>query len=205
MALKAETREKLVYMEKLSEQAERYDEMVDAMEKVAETANVVELSVEERNLLSVAFKNVVGAYLETLGCSCASLSHDGRSKSVFFLKMKGVYHRYLAEFKTSAERGEAVDNTLKAYKSGQDIAFKELAPTNPIRLGLALNFSVFYNEILNSSGKSCSLARQAFHEAIAELQHAGSVGKTWLKFDVVQVNFSVILDAQSSEQLRLRG
>jgi len=46
-------------MAKLAEQAERYDEMVDAMKKVAGLN--VELSVEERNLLSVAYKNVIGA------------------------------------------------------------------------------------------------------------------------------------------------
>lgn len=42
----------------------------------------------------------------------------------------------------------------------QDIANSELAPTHPIRLGLALNFSVFYYEILNSPDRACSLAKQ---------------------------------------------
>lgn len=45
----------------------------------------------------------------------------------------------------------------------------ELPPTNPIRLGLALNFSVFYYEILNSPERACHLAKQAFDDAIAEL------------------------------------
>jgi 14-3-3 protein epsilon len=55
----------------------------------------------------------------------------------------------------------------------QDIALTELAPTHPIRLGLALNFSVFYYEILNSPDRACSLAKQAFDEAIAELDTLG--------------------------------
>jgi 14-3-3 protein epsilon len=42
----------------------------------------------------------------------------------------------------------------------QDIAFFELASTHPIRLGLALNFSVFYYEILNSPERACHLAKQ---------------------------------------------
>jgi hypothetical protein len=47
----------------------------------------------------------------------------------------------------------------------QDIANAELAPTHPIRLGLALNFSVFYYEILNSPDRACSLAKQVCHSA----------------------------------------
>jgi 14-3-3 protein epsilon len=43
----------------------------------------------------------------------------------------------------------------------------ELAPTHPIRLGLALNFSVFYYEILNAPDQACHLAKQAFDDAIA--------------------------------------
>ena len=42
----------------------------------------------------------------------------------------------------------------------QDIALVDLAPTHPIRLGLALNFSVFYYEILNSPERACHLAKQ---------------------------------------------
>jgi 14-3-3 protein epsilon len=55
----------------------------------------------------------------------------------------------------------------------QDIALTELAPTHPIRLGLALNFSVFYYEIVNSPDHACTLAKQAFDEAIAELDTLG--------------------------------
>ncbi|KAB2615555.1 14-3-3-like protein [Pyrus ussuriensis x Pyrus communis] len=87
--------------------------------------------------------------------------------------MKGDYHRYLAEFKTDAERKKAAKSTLSAYKAAQDIANAELAPTHPIRLGLALNFSVFYYEILNSPDRAYSLAKQAFDEAIAELDTLG--------------------------------
>ena len=42
----------------------------------------------------------------------------------------------------------------------KDIAIAELSPTHPIRLGLALNFSVFYYEIENSPDKACKLAKQ---------------------------------------------
>jgi 14-3-3 protein epsilon len=58
---------------------------------------------------------------------------------------------------------------LEAYKNATEVAQTDLAPTHPIRLGLALNFSVFYYEILNSPDRACHLAKQAFDDAIAEL------------------------------------
>lgn len=54
-------------------------------------------------------------------------------------------------------------------QNATDVAQTELTPTHPIRLGLALNFSVFYYEILNSHDRACHLAKQAFDDAIAEL------------------------------------
>ncbi|KAH7431689.1 hypothetical protein KP509_08G061500 [Ceratopteris richardii] len=210
------SREDNVYLAKLAEQAERYEEMVEFMEKVARSPHSQELTVEERNLLSVAYKNVVGSrraswriissieqkeegkgneehaatvreyrakieseltkicegILALLDGHLISSAASGESK-VFYLKMKGDYHRYMAEFKTGAERREAADNTMTAYKAAQEIATTELAPTHPIRLGLALNFSVFYYEILNSPDQACTLAKNAFDEAISELDTLG--------------------------------
>jgi len=203
-------RENDVYMAKLAEQAERYDEMVEAMKRVAKQD--LELTVEERNLLSVAYKNVIGArraswriissieqkeenkgieenvkkikaYRNKVETELSGICQDiltvldkhlipssttGESK-VFYYKMKGDYHRYLAEFATGSGRKEAAENSLIAYKSASDVAITELPPTHPIRLGLALNFSVFYYEILNSPDRACHLAKQAFDDAIAEL------------------------------------
>lgn len=197
-------------MAKLSEQAERYDEMVNFMKEVAKLG--VELTVEERNLLSVAYKNVIGARRASwrivssieakeenkgnesqvkkikeyrvkieneLGDVCSDIlmvldqhlipaAEAGESK-VFYYKMKGDYHRYLAEFSMGEKRKEAASLAHDSYKSATDVAQTELAPTHPIRLGLALNFSVFYYEILNSPDRACHLAKQAFDDAIAEL------------------------------------
>lgn len=83
--------------------------------------------------------------------------------------MCGDYHRYLAEFSSESERKDAAQLSLEAYKQATDIAVTDLTPTHPIRLGLALNFSVFYFEILNSPDSACQLAKQAFDDSIAEL------------------------------------
>lgn len=59
---------------------------------------------------------------------------------------------------------------MKAYEEAEKIADdKDLPSTHPIRLGLALNFSVFYYEICNEQGKACDLAKKAFDAAIVDL------------------------------------
>merc|ERR1712146_283924 len=74
-----------------------------------------------------------------------------------------------AEFQAGDVRKESSAEALEAYNSASTIANQGLAPTHPIRLGLALNFSVFYYEILNSPDRACHLAKLAFDDAIAEL------------------------------------
>ncbi|XP_016140451.1 14-3-3 protein beta/alpha-like, partial [Sinocyclocheilus grahami] len=88
---------------------------------------------------------------------------------VFYLKMKGDYYRYLAEVASGDDKKTTIENSQDAYQKAFDISKTEMQPTHPIRLGLALNFSVFFYEILNSPEKACALAKQAFDEAIAEL------------------------------------
>jgi hypothetical protein len=94
---------------------------------------------------------------------------------------KGDYHRYLAEFAMADQRKNSADKSLEAYQSATEIAATELAPTHPIRLGLALNFSVFYYEILNSPDKACQMAKTSFDEAIAGKSNTfGNIRKTML-------------------------
>merc|ERR1712051_633048 len=88
---------------------------------------------------------------------------------VFYYKMKGDYHRYLAEFQSAEVRKASASSALDAYQAASGVASADLPPTHPIRLGLALNFSVFYYEILNSPDRACHIAKQAFDDAIAEL------------------------------------
>uniref|UniRef100_A0A4W6EV89 Tyrosine 3-monooxygenase/tryptophan 5-monooxygenase activation protein beta n=1 Tax=Lates calcarifer TaxID=8187 RepID=A0A4W6EV89_LATCA len=151
----------LVQKAKLAEQAERYDDMAAAMKAVTEQS--LELSNEERNLLSVAYKNV-----NLLDKFLIPNASQAESK-VFYLKMKGDYFRYLSEVASGDSKKDTVENSQQAYQNAFDISKKDMQPTHPIRLGLALNFSVFYYEILNSPEQACSLAKQAFDEAIAEL------------------------------------
>ena len=95
---------------------------------------------------------------------------NGESK-VFFKKMEGDYYRYIAEYKSDAERPETSEKAKKCYEEASEIAKTELAVTHPIRLGLALNFSVFYYEVLNNPEAACKMARTAFEDVIGELDN----------------------------------
>merc|ERR1711901_3310 len=66
---------------------------------------------------------------------------------------------------------DAAENAKKAYQEAMDVASKDLAVTHPIRLGLALNFSVFHYEVLSNPEEACKMARTAFEDAIAELDN----------------------------------
>lgn len=70
---------------------------------------------------------------------------------------------------TNERRKEVADKSLESYQSATEIAAAELPTTHPLRLGLALNFSVFYYEIMGVPEKACLLAKQAFDDAIAQL------------------------------------
>lgn len=206
-------RETLIQRAKLAEQAERYDDMAEAMKEV--TKSEKPLSTEERNLLSVAYKNIVGAKrsswrvissIEQKATDKEELARDYRKKiegelhtvceevlklldtylvdkavdqadagaeqaesAVFFLKMKGDYYRYLAEVAESSEKQGVVEKAKLAYDKAFQVSEDCLKSTNPIRLGLALNYSVFHYEIRSMPSEACSLAKKAFDNAIAEL------------------------------------
>jgi 14-3-3 protein epsilon len=94
----------------------------------------------------------------------------GESK-VFYQKMKADYYRYIAEFRSGDAKASAAESARQAYQDAQDVAEKDLAVTHPIRLGLALNYSVFQYEVLQKPEDACKMARTAFEDAIGELDN----------------------------------
>ncbi|KAF8461967.1 14-3-3 protein [Russula ochroleuca] len=166
----------------------------------------------ECNLLSVAYKNILGAHRASWGIvSSIEQKEESRGNEAQVLMIKGYHekiesklakickdildvlekhlipsaalgelkvfyhkivnlpsllgwgdhHRYLAEFAMGDERKDSANKSLNAYKAAFNVTITELPPTHPICLGLALNFS--------SSYRPCHLTKQAFDDAIAEL------------------------------------
>jgi hypothetical protein len=203
-----------VSLARTAEAAERYEEMCKFMRELV-TAHDANLNEEERNLLSVAYKNVIGAkraswrtlrmtpqepsiseiesklsekYSEQVEKELKQVCDDVLSllsdhlipsakkasetdaslneARVFYLKMAGDYCRYIAE---SSGADADKQNAGQYYKEAYEIAQVHLRTTHPIRLGLALNYSVCYYEILKDKKMACDLAKNAFDDAISKL------------------------------------
>ncbi|KZV79826.1 14-3-3 protein, partial [Exidia glandulosa HHB12029] len=167
-----------------------------------------ELTVDERNLFSVAYKELVGLRrksLRRLGDLATELlpsseheralllamQKDVRDElvalcnealdtierallprsilsesTVFYHKMTADYLRYLAEFSGADERRGYADRASEAYARARELAQSHgLSATNPVRLGLALNLSVFEFEIRSDVREAFEVAAEALAEA----------------------------------------
>jgi 14-3-3 protein epsilon len=197
-----------IFMARVAEQSERFRDMVDFLKPVIKEKGAA-LTTDERNLLSVAFKNLVSQQrtaIRTIGAveqnqkyvkfaasmtdykrrieeelyrNCddiiavirtdvLSKSADDESKA-FFLKMIGDYCRYVAESAKDDRLARTKSDALGAYDEACKIAEKSLNACNSIRLGLALNFSVFHYEVMQDVRKACELGDKALSDALDKL------------------------------------
>ena len=197
--------EENIFLARVAEQAERFEDMVDFLGKVLDEKHG-DVSSDERNLLSVAFKNLISgkrAAVRTISAieqnpkyakfaeplatykgeietgltkDCETVisminekvlkSECAAEAKAFFVKMVGDYYRYIAENAKGAKLEEVKASALKAYEEANTIA---LPPCNPIKLGLALNFSVFHYEVLKNHKAACELADQALQNALDKI------------------------------------
>ncbi|RKK63427.1 hypothetical protein BFJ68_g17653 [Fusarium oxysporum] len=106
--------------------------------------------------------------LDLLDQSLIPNASTGESMALYY-KMKGDYSRYLTEFVSGEKHNPAVISAYNAYKIAAYVAQAEFTAAHPLRLSLAVNFSVFYYRILNSRDRARYLAKHAFDDAKAEL------------------------------------
>merc|ERR1712113_866644 len=100
------------------------------------------------------------------------------------------------------KKTKASENARVAYEEAQKVATGELAVTHPIRLGLALNFSVFQYEVLQNQDEACKMARTAFEDAIAELDNVAedSYKDSTLIMQLLRDNLTLWTSSEADEQ-----
>ena len=199
--------EENIFMARVAEQAERFDDMVQYLQEVVK-AKTEDFTTEERNLLSVGFKNQIGSkrtairtisaieqnpkyskfntglaqykqkiehelydqcltIVDIVKSSCMGVASTDETKA-FFYKMIGDYYRYVAECATEDKLETVKQGALENYQLAQTTS-ESLNACNPIRLGLALNFSVFHYEVMNNHKQACELGEQALSDALEKI------------------------------------
>ena len=157
-----------------------------------------DLNSEERNLVSVGFKNLIGSrrsalrniagieqntkyahfsdglqsykrriqddlyaqckrIIDIIEKSIMDKAAENPESKAFFEKMIADYYRYIAESASDDRLDEVSDLALKYYEQAR-VTGNALESFNPIRLGLALNYSVFYFEVRKNKEKACEIA-----------------------------------------------
>merc|ERR1712176_518906 len=194
-----------IFLARVAEQAERFEDMVDFLSQVLDSKGG-EVNSDERNLLSVAFKNLIsskraacrtiaaieqnpkyakfsealaqykGGIEEQLTNDCKKIITMIQSKALnkqcegepkaFFVKMVGDYYRYISENAKDQLLEDVKQKALEAYQQANEIT---LPPCNPIKLGFALNFSVFHYEVMKNHKAACELADQALQDALEKI------------------------------------
>lgn len=121
------------------------------------------IAKDYREKLEKEIRDVCNDVLGLLDKFLVPKASNAESK-VFYLTMKGDYYMYLAEV-AGTDKPSAVQESEKAYQAAWDIAKEQIFPAHPTRLNLALNFSFFCYEIINSREKAGRLAELAIDEA----------------------------------------
>jgi 14-3-3 protein epsilon len=198
--------EKQIYLAMLAEQCSRYEDMMSFLEEMVKMKSN-DLTSDERNLLSIAYKNTISLDRQAIRTLLAYESKESKKSEspyldyikeyknkvqkeleglcnkinttidqnllpkaetdeakVFYHKMKGDYDRYIAENVDGDLKKKYADLGLQAYNAALDSA-KSIDYTNPIKLGLALNLSVFYYEVVANKEEACKLAKETLDKA----------------------------------------
>ena len=208
----ADRYEKQVYLAMLAEQCNRFEDMMEFLEEMVKTKKE-DLTSDERNLLSIAYKNTISlrrqairtllAYemkekkredslylnyiieykkkvekeledlclkiIKNIDTYLVPRSSDNEAK-VFYHKMTADYYRYIAENVSGDAKKSYSENSKKSYEEATKFA-KDLPISNPIKLGLALNYSVFFYEVFNDQETACSIAKDTLDQVKSDLSN----------------------------------
>ena len=200
------TRDEYIFLSKLYEKAQRFEDMVSSINDYIELDP--KLSKEERNILSAGYKNILYDKRENWRFLTNMERKESKKKSkqviyiqeikthiekeikkiienvfnlidkyllpnsadteskVFYMRLKADHYRYLCEI---SKEKDFLDKAEQIYKEGYDLAMKELPHINNERIGLALNFALFYYEVKGEKKEGCKIAKKAFEESMKYL------------------------------------
>mmetsp|Transcript_20011 Transcript_20011/g.37631 ORF Transcript_20011/g.37631 Transcript_20011/m.37631 type:complete len:232 (-) Transcript_20011:85-780(-) len=139
--------------------AVRVADGVEQMEIAEGREAYASLAKGYRSKVEAELQSICEDALSLLRNSLVPNAEAGEAKT-FYLKMQGDYFRYLAEWNRNDSKMTIAGEASTAYQEGLHEA-RELPPAHPVRLGLALNFSVFQHEVLKDTESAIATATEA--------------------------------------------
>ena len=200
------TREEYIYLSKLYEKAQRYEDMTSSIIKFIELNP--KLSKEERNILSAGYKDILldkrenwrflnlmerkelkkkskqATYIKEIKNHIEKeikkiveeihnlidkyliINCEDKESKIFYLRLKADHYRYLCEISNEKELENNLNNAEKYYKEAYELANKDLPLINNERIGLNLNFALFYYEIKGNKKEGYNIAKNCFEETM---------------------------------------
>jgi hypothetical protein len=142
---------------------------VQAIEQNKKYAEYSSNCAEYKEKISKELEDNCQKVIDIVNQNCLPKAGDDEAK-VFYLKMIGDYYRYTAETASGDKLAEVTENANKYYQQATEAA-ASLKPYNSNKLGLALNYSVFFYELKNDSSKACTIAEEALNGARDEIDN----------------------------------
>ena len=128
-----------------------------------------------RNKIESELDKICQEMIKLLDTKLIESAKDDPQSLVYYEKMKGDYYRYIAECSSGEKNINADNNAFETYSKANEIAKTYLDTTDPVRLGLCLNFSVYHHDLKNDAKEACTVAKQAFDDAIVDIDKISEV------------------------------
>jgi hypothetical protein len=135
-----------------------------------EDPRLKEIAAGYRSKVQSELKELCQKILSYLESSLIPAAVPGEPK-VFFLKMAGDYYRYMAEVQQDAVAKQSITQKAQEYyQQGMSEASCSLTSTHAVRLGLALNYSVFLHQVVGQCGAAVEIANDMLVSAAQDYQ-----------------------------------
>jgi len=140
---------------------------IEFKEKCSNQSQYLPYILEYKRKIVDDFKRMCDYLISIIDSYLLNRTKDIENK-IFYLKMKGDYNRYMAEFAQGELKTKVSNAGWIAYNSAYEYS-DSLSPINPITLGLALNFSVFYYEVMGDQDNACGIIKNVLDAADKEM------------------------------------
>ena len=129
------------------------------------TDNRLERFTQILSVIEAEIYEIATEVLDQL-CNCILPTCTGYEAKVYYLKLQGDYQRYMTEISSGKKHDDWASEAHASYKKAADIALVRLPPISSTRLGVLMNFSVFYYDVYHSPERACLLSKTAYDDAI---------------------------------------